>query len=107
MSNKYGTASTVFMFLLMCHLASGQQLRDAFRRVKSAVVVVHCRDSEGSNSPAGGATDEEGVGSGVLISQDGKVLTAAHVVEKENGVEFANGERMIARVVASSASADL
>jgi S1-C subfamily serine protease len=93
----------------VCDVASGQQLRDAFRRVKSAVVVVHCRDSEGSNSPAAGATDEEGLGSGVLISKDGKILTAAHLVEKENGikVEFANGERMVARVVASSASADL
>jgi S1-C subfamily serine protease len=53
--------------------------------------------------------DEEGLGSGVLISKDGKILTAAHVVDKEGEikVEFTNGERMVARVIASSSSADL
>jgi S1-C subfamily serine protease len=83
-------------------------MRDAFRRVKSAVVVVHS-ESEGSNSPAAGNVDQEGLGSGVLISKDGKILTAAHLVQKDGEikVEFSNGERMVARVISCSSLADL
>ena len=49
------------------------------------------------------------IGSGVLISPDGKVMTAAHVVHAmdEITVEFIGGEAVKARVVASEPAADL
>jgi S1-C subfamily serine protease len=49
------------------------------------------------------------VGSGVLISNDGKVLTAAHVVElaDEIRVGFLSGETIFAEVVASEPRADV
>src|SRR3990172_3894910 len=49
------------------------------------------------------------VGSGVLISPDGKVMTAAHVVHTadEISVEFLSGEAVGARVVASEPQADV
>jgi len=91
------------------HLVCGQQLRDSFRRVKTSVVVVHTSDPKPSNTNRPGEVEDSGLGSGVLISTDGKVLTAAHVVEGEDRlvVEFANDEWVPAKVVSSSASADV
>ena len=49
------------------------------------------------------------VGSGVLVSADGKVVTAAHVVQiaDEVTVQFVNGDSVPARVVSSEPGADL
>jgi serine protease Do len=101
----------VALVVLFCasHLAGGQQLRDSFRRVKTSVVVVHTSDPKPSNSNRPGEVEDSGLGSGVLISSDGKILTAAHVVEGEDRlvVEFANDEWVPAKVVSASASADV
>jgi S1-C subfamily serine protease len=50
-----------------------------------------------------------GLASGVLISHDGKVLTAAHVVQAVDKVfvEFADGQSVTAHVVSSAPSADI
>jgi len=50
-----------------------------------------------------------GLGSGVLISNDGKVLTAAHVVQTADvaGVEFPDGQVIIARVIGSDIRSDV
>lgn len=50
-----------------------------------------------------------GLGSGVLISADGMILTAAHVVQIADrvAVEFMDGKVYPAHVVASSARADV
>ena len=47
--------------------------------------------------------------SGVLISDDGKVLTAAHVVQAADKVfvEFADGRMVTARVISSATHADV
>jgi len=89
-SFKFGVA----LVALLCasHLVLAQQLRDSFRRVKASVVVVHSDDPKPTSSSRPGEVEDSGVGSGVLISSDGKILTAAHVVEGEDRlvVEFAN-----------------
>jgi serine protease Do len=75
--------------------------------VNPSVVVVRAkgRDVEGS----GGLTRFNETGAGVLISADGKVMTAAHVVHAmdEINVEFLGGETVPARVVSSEPAADL
>jgi len=50
-----------------------------------------------------------GLGSGVLVSADGKVLTAAHLVQaaSEIRVDFAGGGGVAARVIASEPDADV
>jgi len=50
-----------------------------------------------------------GLGSGVVISNDGKVLTAAHLVEAADRtmVEFSEGELIPAQVIGCSFSADV
>lgn len=82
-------------------------LRDVFKHVSGSVVVVLAE----SKSPGalGSLADGSGLGSGVLISQSGRVLTAAHVVESADRVRirFAGGAVVGARVVASHPLADL
>ena len=87
--------------------ALAQTVGQVFQRVNASVVVI--RTKERAVSAQGQAASESGVGSGVLIAADGKVLTAAHVVQTadEITVEFLSGEAIGARVVASEPEADV
>ena len=86
--------------------AGAQSVGDVFRRVSPSVVVIR---SKGRDVSASGQVRFGEIGSGVLISSDGKVMTAAHVVHAmdEISVEFIGGETVPARVVASEPAADL
>lgn len=86
--------------------AVAQAVGDVFRQVSPSVVVIRSR---GRGVSASGQVRFGEVGSGVLISADGKVMTAAHVVHAmdEITVEFIGGEAVKARVVASEPAADL
>jgi S1-C subfamily serine protease len=74
--------------------ADSESVRDVFRRVRDAVVVIHVPGE---------------VGSGVLVDKRGYVLTAAHVVQAapDVEVEFSDGEKMPAKVVTSEPAADV
>jgi serine protease Do len=104
---KIGVA--LVAFLCAPYLICAQQLRDSFRRVKTSVVVIHTSDPKPSDLTRPGEVADSGLGSGVLISADGKILTAAHVIEGESKllVEFSNDEWVPATVVASSLLADV
>ncbi len=86
--------------------ARAQSLSDAFRKAAPSVVVVRAK---GRDVGLSGVTRFSETGSGVLISADGKVMTAAHVVDAmdEITVEVIGGERASAKVVASETAADL
>ena len=99
---------------LLCLLGSrteshGQQLRDVFRGVQQAVVIVRTVQKGLAPFPEQGLVSSNGLGSGVLISSDGKVLTAAHLVQSADRtmVEFSEGELIPARVIGTSVSADV
>jgi hypothetical protein len=62
------------------HESHGQQLRDVFRTVQRAVVIVRTEQIGLAPYPQQGLVSSNGLGSGVLISND-RVLTAAHLVE--------------------------
>jgi S1-C subfamily serine protease len=89
--------------------AEAQQLRELFRKVSPSVVVVRTLERELAREPSRGLVNIPGLGSGVLISADGKVLTAAHVIQvaERVGVEFKDGKVYPAHVVGSSARADV
>ena len=89
--------------------SDGQQLRDAFRSVEQAVVIVRTEQKGLAPFPQQGMVSLNGLGSGVLISNDGKVLTAAHLVQSADRtvVEFSRGELIPARVMGSAFSADV
>jgi serine protease Do len=84
----------------------GESLHDAYRRVSTSVAVIRAR---GREVTADGTVGFKEIGSGVLISQDGKVATAAHVVQtmEDITVEFLGEEPVAARVVASEPAADI
>ena len=87
--------------------AAAQTVREVFKRVNASVVVVRTKEQEVSADRQ--LTGVSGVGSGVLVSADGKVMTAAHVVQTADQitVEFLSGERVDARVIASEPEADV
>src|SRR5262249_3827235 len=87
------------------HVAA-QSFRDLFKKVVPSVVVIRAK---GRDVAASGFTRFNETGSGVLVSRDGQVMTAAHVVHAmdEIRVEFLGGETVSARVIASDPSADL
>jgi serine protease Do len=94
---------------LLAGLTSGVEAQtpgEVFRKVAPSVVVIRAK---GQEIAASGQTRFGETGSGVLISSDGKVMTAAHVVHTmdEISVEFLGGETVKARVIASEPAADL
>lgn len=85
-----------------------QQLREMFGKTNPSVVVI--RTVERRVTPqAQGLVSLPGLGSGVLISADGKILTAAHVVQAADqvSVEFVDGKKVRAQVLASYPRADI
>src|SRR5882672_5586828 len=99
----------VLFFLGLGTESDGQQLRDAFRKVEPAVVIVRTEQKGLAPFPQQGMVSLNGLGSGVLISNDGKVLTAAHLVQAADRtvVEFSRGEQIPARVTSSAFAADI
>lgn len=89
--------------------ADAQQLRELFRRVSPAVVVVRTIERSLGPEPRPEQMTIPGLGSGVLISADGKVMTAAHVVQTADrvAIEFMDGKLYPARVVSASPRADV
>jgi len=86
--------------------ADGRRLRDLFRKVSASVVVV--RTTQKVPAPEG-FIEAPGLGSGVVVSTNGKILTAAHVVQGTGRVtvEFMNGEQVPARVIGAVERADV
>jgi S1-C subfamily serine protease len=86
--------------------AEAQDLNEVFRKANPSVVVIRARGRDVSNV---GVTRFSETGSGVLVMADGKVMTAAHVVNAmdEITVESLGGERVSARILASEPAADL
>jgi serine protease Do len=86
--------------------ADAQRLRELFRKVNPSVVVVRTLEKVPARE---GMVDAPGLGSGVLVSKDGKVLTAAHVVQTSGHVvvEFMDGRLVPARVIGSVVRADV
>ena len=86
--------------------AWAETLGEVFRRVNPSSVVIRAK---GREVTTGGVARFSEIGSGVLISRDGKVATAAHVVQlmDEITVEFIGEDPVPARVVASEPRADI
>ena len=86
--------------------APNPSLDDLFTRVSPTVVVVR---SKGRDVSAGGVTRFNETGSGVLVSSDGRVMTAAHVVNGMDQITVGGigGEVVRATMISASAGADV
>ena len=96
----------VFALPLLDAPAEAQNLNEIFGKANPSVVVIRAKGRDVSSA---GVTRFSETGSGVLVSADGKVMTAAHVVNAmdEITVEALGGERVSAKIVASEPAADL
>ena len=99
-------AAGLAVLLAVPALAEAQTVREVFEKVAPSVVVIRAKGRDVTTS---GQTRFLETGSGVLVSNDGQVMTAAHVVHAmdEITVEFLGGETVSARVVSSEPAADL
>ncbi len=77
-----------------------------YRKASPSVVVIRAK---GREVTTGGVARFGETGSGVLVSQDGKVVTASHVVHgmEDITVEFLGQDPVHARVIGFEPSADL
>jgi serine protease Do len=102
--------ATLMILVVLCSWtpAAAQGVGQVFDSVNASVVVIKARGHDAADTGNGLVGFSE-TGSGVLISADGKVMTASHVVQAmdEINVEFLGGETVQARVVNSEPSADL
>lgn len=105
------SAAVALVALLVASAGSGraQSLRDTFKRVTSSVAVVETKEAGTAAGSSQAADSEEFIGSGFLISADGKLMTAAHLVQvaEKVSVKFPQSEVVQARVLASEPSVDV
>jgi S1-C subfamily serine protease len=96
------------LFLGSCLPSMAQPIGTIYRRVNASVVVIKVKQKQLSRTD-GRLVSVGGLGSGVIISDDGKVLTAAHVVQvaDEIEVEVLGGETVTARVIGSLPQMDI
>ena len=99
--------SLVLVVLVMLPApAAGETLGEVYRRVNPSVVVIRAKGEEVTED---GVSHFREIGSGVLISPDGKIATAAHVVHtmSDVAVEFLGEDPVPARVISSEPRADI
>src|SRR5215468_299068 len=86
--------------------AEPQSLGDLYRKASPSVVVIRAKGREVSMS---GVARFGEIGSGVLVTADGKVVTASHVVHgmEDITVEFLGRDPLRARVIGFQPGADL
>ena len=103
---------TFYFFLMVIYpfFSNAQDLSVMFDKVSPAVVQIQTKEKEvvGEGQMKQTVT-AEGLGSGILISPDGQILTAAHVVQtaEEVKVVFKNNEEIPAKIISADKSADV
>lgn len=100
-----------FLFVFISTLyTNAQDLSALFEKVSPAVVQIQTKEKEvvGEGMMKQQVTSE-GLGSGILISKEGLILTAAHVVQTAEDVKvvFKNNEVIPAKIISSEKTADV
>lgn len=98
---------TLIISISYCQLQA-QDLSALYEKVLPSVVKIYTE--ENVDYPSLGITAvSRGLGSGVLIDEEGIILTASHVVQMANSImiEFSNGEQVPANVISSVPAADV
>jgi S1-C subfamily serine protease len=89
--------------------ADGPTISDLFLKVDGAVVEIATVQQVVADQGPARRVSSGGLGSGFLISADGQIVTAAHVVQvaDEVSVRFVTGDVVRAKIVASDPTADV
>jgi serine protease Do len=103
--------SLLVNIVVFISLADAGSLSKVFQKVNPAVVMILTTERGHSGLHAGQEVTFEkgGLGSGIVVSQDGLVMTAAHVVQVADAVvvKFLDGSMVGAKVVGSAPQADV
>lgn len=100
----------ILLAILISTSAYAQELSKLYKEVSSSVVFINIETYDYSQVLFGQEVNkEESLGSGVLISKNGEIWTAAHVINaaEKISVEFKNGDKYEAEVVSSDYTADV
>jgi S1-C subfamily serine protease len=102
----------VLSILVLLQITSqlyAQTIGEVFEKVKSSVVIITVGERMRVPYSERQEVMMAGLGSGVLISEDGKIMTAAHVIQTADKllVQFDNGEQIPAKVLSSNETADV
>jgi serine protease Do len=91
--------------------AGASSLSKVFKRVSPAVVVILTKERGYSSLKPGEAVavTKDGLGSGIVISEDGLVITSAHVVQVADSVvvRFLDGTTAEAKIIGAAVRADV
>jgi serine protease Do len=95
----FGNAAMIFKILVLLLIPSicfSHSLHRVFEKVNSTVVVIHTKYSklQKQSSLNNKQPIKKNIGSGVVISEDGKIMTASHLIHSADmiQVEFLNGD---------------
>ena len=103
------TLSMILLTTAQVVAAEKPTISDLFREVDGAVVEIAIVQQVVADQGPARRVSSGGLGSGFLISADGLIVTAAHVVQvaDEVSVRFVTGDVVRAKIVASDPSADV
>jgi len=109
MNRKISVLILIAVFLSMAFYAEASSLSSIFSKVKSSVVMVRTVQTDISPVARGNFVSSFSLGSGVIISKDGLVMTAAHVIQTVDAVciETLDHELIPAKIIASVPFADV
>jgi S1-C subfamily serine protease len=111
MRDKLYLPFLLISFLFLNSLAEAGNLSKVFKKVNPAVVVVLTKERGYASLQSGQAVTfgKGGLGSGIVISKDGLVMTAAHVVQVADSVvvRFLDGSMVRAKVLGAATQADV
>jgi len=104
----------LFVILMLSFHSSGcasNSLSKVYKKVDPSVVVIHTSDESQHISVTGSlvSNTERGLGTGVIISKDGQILTASHVVQTADrlNIKLADGREFKATTLSTVPFADL
>jgi serine protease Do len=105
MMNKIKNIAYLLIFFVAISI-NAQDLSALFGQLDSSVVTIEVIEYKVKDQQL---TTSGGLGSGVIISEEGLIITAAHVVESANeiSVKLQNGTAFPADVLSSSTAADV
>lgn len=109
MKNKI---SLLIAFLFFSAAVNGQGVSKLYKKVNPSVVLIKVESKELVTDKATlskAMVTMSGLGSGVVVREDGRIMTASHVItDAENIiVEFPSGEEVPATIVTASKDADV
>lgn len=97
--------------LLICITSTAQEMTvsDLYENVNESVVSIYTEEKVPVKGMNQKMATSDGIGSGVLLSEQGDILTASHVVHNAEHitVSFSDGESVTARIIGSVVGADL